>query len=115
MGASPETVLYTYKAYIRPILEYGCALFAHADQTLLKKVQHIETSAIKIAYRLAPWTTNTWCYKLINFDKILDRLQQQAKNFLNKNSKNELILPLIQDAKASHTGNHSPIYKIINW
>ena len=58
-GASPETIMYTYKAYIRPILEYGCTLFAFEDQSLLKKIQNIETSAIKIAYLLPPWTTNT--------------------------------------------------------
>ena len=113
--ASPETIIYTYKSYIRPILEYGCSLFAFEDQSLLKKIQNIETSAIKIAYRLPPWTTNTWCYKLITFDKILDRLQNQARNFLNKNKKDELISPLIAETKASQMGTHSPIYKTLKW
>ena len=34
-GANPKTLLYTYKTYIRPVLEYGCILFAHANKDLL--------------------------------------------------------------------------------
>ena len=114
-GASPETILYTYRSYVRPILEYGCVLFAHADQSLLTKIQNIETTAIKIAYRLPPWTLNTWCYKLIQFDKILDRLKKQAKSFLTKHSSDHLISPLIEEVKASQTGKHSPVFKNLNW
>ena len=114
-GASPEVILYTYKSYIRPILEYGCSLFAHADKSFLTKIQAIETSAIKIAFRLPPWATNTWCYNLIKFENILTRIKTQAKNFVTKNSENELISPLIEENKASTTGNHSPLYKILNW
>ena len=61
-GAHPNTIIYTYKAYIRPLLEYGCILFAHAKMELLKKIQAVEIEAIKIAYRLPPWTTHHWCY-----------------------------------------------------
>ena len=46
--------MYTYKSYIRPVLEYGGILFAHADKDLLKMIQAVETKAIKLAYRLPP-------------------------------------------------------------
>ena len=82
MAANPETILYTYKVFIRPVLEYSCVLFAHAEQNLLKKIQAIETEAIKIAYSIAPWTSNYWCYSLVNFTTILERIQHLAKNFL---------------------------------
>ena len=68
-GASPETILYTYRSYIRPILEYSSILFAHNEWSLLSKIQAIETKAIKIAHRLPPWTTNTFCYSYVSFDK----------------------------------------------
>ena len=90
-GASPETLLYTYRTYVRPILEYGCILYSHEKENLLKKIQAIEVKAIKIAFRLPPWATNTWCYNLINFDKILDRLKKQAKSFLTKHSSDHLM------------------------
>ena len=114
-GASPNTILYTYKVYIRPILEYGCVLFAYAKDELLKKIQAIETEAIKIAFRLPPWTLNFWCYKYVRFENILDRLKSKAKKFLDKNSKDELIQPLIDSAKASMTGQHSAVFKTLQW
>ena len=33
-GANPDTLLYTYKSYIRPILEYESLLFANNDENL---------------------------------------------------------------------------------
>ena len=107
--------MYTYKVYIRPILEYSCVLFAHANHDLLKKIRSIETQAIKIAYQLPPWTTNHWCYSFVNFTPILDRLKDQAKNFLDKNKKDDLIEPLIDTAKPSMIAHHSPIFKALHW
>ena len=78
-GASPQTLLYTYKSYVRPILEYGSILFAYAEDNLLKKIQAVETEAIKIAFRLPPWTTNYWCYQYINFEGILVRLKNPSQ------------------------------------
>ena len=114
-GASPETILYTYRRFIRPILEYSSILFAHADESLLQKLQAIETKAIKIAYRLPPWTTNTFCYSYVQFDKITDRIKILAKDFLKKNSQDDLIKPLIENSKPSQIGRHSAIYKALNW
>ena len=106
--------MYTYKTYIWPIIEYGSILFAHADYKLLKKIQAIETSAIKIAHRLPPWTTSFWCYQMVNFDNILDRNKSKAKNVINTNSNDELIKPLIGKAKPSNIGFHSDIDKALN-
>ena len=108
--------MYTYKTFIRPVLEYGSVLFAHANQKLLKKIQAVETEAIKIAYRIPPWSTNTWCYKMADLkENILERLKTQAKSFLTNNQKSDLISPLIEQSKPSITGNHSPVFKALNW
>ena len=114
-GAHPQTLLYTYKVFIRPLLEYGCILFAHSDTDLLKKIQAIETEAIKIAFHLPPWSSNYWCYKMLDFENILERIKKLGKSFINKNLEDNLIKPLIKDAKASMNGQHSPVYKILNW
>ena len=114
-GASPKTLLYTYKSYVRPILEYSSILFAYSDQNLLKKIQAVETEAIKIAFRLPPWTTNFWCYEYAKIENILDRLKSQAKKFLKSNSEDELIKPLIENSKMSINGLHSAVYKTLNW
>ena len=55
-GAKPETILYTYRTFIRPVLEYGSILFAYAEDNLLKKIKAVETTAIKIAYRPVSYT-----------------------------------------------------------
>ena len=114
-GENTETILYSYRTFIRPVLEYGAALYAYADQSLLDKIQAIETTAIKIAFDLPPWTLNYWCYQQINFTPILDRLQSLAKSFIQKNKRDFLIQPLIDEARPSINGNHSSVFKILNW
>ena len=114
-GANPETIMYTYRTFIRPLMEYGSILFAHGEEKLLKKLQAVETQAIKIAYRLPPWATNFWCYKQVTFENILDRIKTQAKAFLKINSDDDLIKPLIEASKPSMTGLHSAVYKALNW
>ena len=114
-GATPETILYTYRCYIRPVLEYSSILFAYAEESLLKRIQAVETLAIKIAHRLPPWTTNHFCYSYVTFEKITDRIKKLAKDFLNKNANDVLIKPLIDAAKPSINGQHSAVYKTLNW
>ena len=75
----------------------------------------ISTKAIKIAFRLPPWATNHWCYKLVKFDNILERIKKNAKQFLKKYSNDILIKPLIEAAKPSMTGQHSAVYKALHW
>ena len=114
-GANSETLMYTYRTFIRPLIEYGCVLFAHSKYDLLLKLQAIETKAIKIAYDLPPWTTNYWCYTLINFPPILDRIKTQAKKFVQANVSDFVLKPYIDENKPSINGNHSAIYKALNW
>ena len=114
-GANQEIIMYTYRTFIRPLMEYGCVLFAHSNTDLLAKLQAIETRAIKLAFDLPPWTTNYWCYQQISFTPILDRIKTLAKNFLNKNKEDLLLKPLIENCKPAINGNHSPIYQALNW
>ena len=114
-GANSEVILYTYRTFVRPLFDYSCILFAHASDDLLKKIRAIETEAIKIAFNLAPWITNYFCYSLINFMPILERLKHLGKQFILKNKDDILKKPLIQNAKPCMNGKHGPIYKILNW
>ena len=114
-GAHPSTILLTYKVFIRPLIEYGSPLLAHCEDNLLNKIQAIETEAIKIAYRLPPWTSNFWCYSLVKFESIKNRMKNLGKIFIQRNQDDPLIKPLIEESKPSMNGNHSPIYKILNW
>ena len=86
-------------------------MYSNEKAHILKKIQSIEIEAIKIAYRLPPWATNTWCYDLVSFDTILERLKLLSTTFIDKNRDDELIKPVIEDLKPSMTGLHSPKYK----
>ena len=88
---------------------------AHASDTLLKKLQAIETHAIKLAYDLPPWTTNYWCYQSIKFTPILERLKLLAKQFIEKKRNDFVLKPFIDENKPAINGQHSPIYKALNW
>ena len=114
-GASPDIIMYTYRTFIRPLIEYGCVLFAHSNTKLLNKLQAIETTAIKIAFDLPPWTKNFWCYQQVKFTPILERIKMQAKAFVSKNKQDYVLKPFIENCKPSTNGNHSPIYKAMNW
>ena len=96
-------------------MEYGSILFAHSDSQSLKKIQAIECQAIKIAFGLPPWTTTDWCYSYVSFENILERIKKLGKQFIDNNKEDHLIKPLIDAAKPSMTGKHSPIYKILKW
>ena len=85
-GASLETLLYTYKSFVRPVMDYSCVVFAHCDdETIYAKLRSIEVKMIKTAFRLAPWMPNDICYSHINFEDIVTRLKRLSINFINKN------------------------------
>ena len=52
---------------------------------------------------------------MITFTPILDRLKALAKQFIKKNENDFLFKPYIEGSKPSNYGNHSPVYKAINW
>ena len=114
-GANTDTILYTYRTFIRPLIEYSAVLIAHCDKNMFKKIQAIEIKAIKIAFDLPPWSLNTFCYDLVSFSPIGDRLKQLAKQFIEKNRKDFVLKHYIENAKPSLKGHHSPIYKALNW
>ena len=114
-GANSDTILYSYRTFIRPLIEYSAVLIAHTDQSMLKKMTAIETHAIKLAFDLPPWSLNTFCYDLVTFPPITDRLKKLAKQFVEKNTNDFLLKTFIETAKPSSNGTHSPIYRALNW
>ena len=110
-GASSEVILYTYGSYIALDLCWNIPVFYF----LLRKIKAVETTAIKLAFDLAPWTTNYWTYSMVEFTPILERLKQMGTRFIDKNRNEILIKPLIDNASPGAMGLHSPLYKLLNW
>ena len=47
-GADVQTALLFYKTYIRSILDYGCILYGSACNTLLKCLNVLQNTALRI-------------------------------------------------------------------
>ena len=88
-GCKPQTLMRLYKAYIRPVLEYGAIVMLSAKDQAIKKLQIIQNKAIKIAFRLHPRSRTNEIHKLAEIPLIKTRLEELSTNFicsLNENS-----------------------------
>ena len=88
-GCKPQTLMRLYKAYIRPVLEYGAIVMLSAKDQAIKKLQIIKNKAIKIAFRLHPRSRTNEIHKLAEIPLIKNRLEELSTNFicsLNENS-----------------------------
>ena len=94
-GTTPEIIPYTYKTFVRLIMEYAAVITAYADPKILHKFSILEQRAIKIAYRLPSWTLPTVVYSYTHMEPILDRLKRLASIFLVKNGEDPIIKDLI--------------------
>lgn len=81
----PEFVLFAYKVYIRPIIEYAypawCGGLTKAD---MMKLERIQRRAIKIAYGWPQWTPTEHIYHRTPIEPLPDRLQAVGRAFLQR-------------------------------
>ena len=57
-GASSSTLLKVYKAYVRPIMEYGAIITNHVSDNVMKSLQVVQNKALRIALHV-PYRTRT--------------------------------------------------------
>ena len=50
-GLTPRNALIVYKAFIRPVLEYGCISWLNISDTKMRKLQIIQNKALRLALR----------------------------------------------------------------
>ena len=96
-----------------------CVLPSLIIKTFIKLILYLNCrlipSSVGTKVILPPWSLNSYCYEMVDFDNILERIKNLGKNFINKNKNDYLIEPLIREAKPSMSGHHSPVFKILNW
>jgi hypothetical protein len=103
-GASPKLLLTTYKALVRPIIEYIPFIKYSASETSMMKLETLQRKAVKIAFRLPNSTATKDCYKLARIDNIKDRFELLSTRYLQKaTNSNQLIRELID--------NYNPQFK----
>ena len=113
-GTSPETLIFTYKSFVRPIIDYSCVVYAHSgDEEIYSKLRAIETKLIKLAFRLAPWTPYKICYQYFKGEDIISRVKRLAINFINKNRHSDEIMKEIVNEADREDAPDTIIRKIL--
>ncbi|XP_064479308.1 uncharacterized protein LOC135392530 [Ornithodoros turicata] len=62
VGMRRNALLYVYRCYVRPILEYGCALFSHLPDYRISKLLVLERKALRMCLGLPRYTANDALY-----------------------------------------------------
>ena len=106
--SQPKTIMYTYKSFIRPVMEYGAVIFAFSSPKALQTLKTIENSATRIAWRLPPWTIQSRLDYYRNFPPIEERIKDLAISFLVKNSEDPFVANLIRQAAV--TAKRTPLF-----
>ena len=83
-----------YKAFVRPVLEYGAIVLLSASPYQLKQLQIVQNRAIKIAYRL-PWRTGTdEIHEIAGIEPLKERYQNLANKFIHSLETNSELFKL---------------------
>ena len=113
-GTSPETLMYTYKCFIRPLIDYSCVVFAFCqDEEIYAKIRSIEVRMIKTAFRLPPWCPNRICYQYLKGEDIISRIKRMAIKYINKYRHSDENMKNIIDAADEEESPDSLIRKIL--
>ena len=93
-GCSPKTIMRLYKAFVRPVLEYGAIVLLSASPYQLKQLQIVQNRAIKIAYRL-PWRASTdEIHEIAGIEPLKERYQNLANKFIHSLETNSELFKL---------------------
>ena len=104
-GASQKCLVRLYKAYIRPVLEYGAIILAAANKTRLAQLQLIQNRALRICLRMPKYTRIRVLHELANIEPIRQRLENLGRKTISRIRKSELF---------SELKVHNAIYKVKN-
>ena len=69
-----STGFYTYKSWVRPVLEYAPATIARAGPTAKSYLIREETKALRIAMRAPPRTSSELLYRTAGLQPFAERL-----------------------------------------
>lgn len=81
-GLKPETVLTTYKMFLRPVLTFGHIAWCSASSQFYERLNIIERHAIRLAYRIQLPYPNYLTYEHIDFPTISRHLTQLRLQYI---------------------------------
>ena len=93
-GTSSAVLIKLYKAFIRPILEYGAVIFAAMNKTNIKKLQRVQNRALRIALKMPFGTSIKLLQERANIEPIADRLSYLGKKTIQRYTGSQIMKEL---------------------
>ena len=90
-GPSPSTILQIYKQCVRPIFEYGSLSTITTSDTIISKIQRLQTKFIRLALRLPKYISVKLLHDSSGLPYVKDRFLSCATRTLERISKNHLV------------------------
>ena len=94
-GATPETAIRVYIAYIRSLFEYAIPAWCNLSKYQLQKFQIVQNIAIRMCYRLPSYTNVNYIHKLSGLKTLKERLAVLGKKYLNRAESNPSLQRII--------------------
>ena len=100
-GPSPATILQIYKQCVRPIFEYGIVSTRTVSESVIKKIQRVQNSFIRLALRLPKYVSAHLIHEASGLPYVRERLITVGQNHLARMHANPLVEHTINSARTN--------------
>ena len=94
----PSPILQIYKQYVRPIFEYGIVSTITVSETVIPKIQRVQNSFIRLAFRLPKYVSARLLHEASGLPYVRERLISIGQNHLGRMHANPLVEHTINSA-----------------
>ena len=81
-GLSPSAILQIYRQCVRPIFEYGIVSTITVSETVINKIQRVQNSFIRLAFRLPKYVLAHLLHQASRLPYVRERLITAGENHL---------------------------------
>ena len=81
-GPSPTTILRIYKRCVRPIIEYGIVSTITVSESVINKIQRVQSCFIRLALRLPKYASARLFHEASGLSYVRERLITVGQNHL---------------------------------
>ena len=100
-GPSPTTILQIYKQCVRPIFEYGVVSTITVSDTVIKKIERVQNSFIRLALPLPKYVSARRLHVASGLPYVRERLITVGQNLLARVHANPLVEHTINSARTN--------------
>ena len=100
-GPSSETILQICKQCVRPIFEYGIVSTIIVSETVITKIQRVQSSFIRLALRLPKYVSARLLHEASGLPYVRERLITVGQNYLARMHANPLVEHTINSARTN--------------